>query len=248
MSYSYEESLIEIKKWNMDATEATVFKLCLLWEETVEKELKGIALNHVTKLRKKGDPRKSTLFKYCWKLFRETNGLIPINEYRLYIRAQIQVFKNLERDFGKRKEGEPRIDAQILCGPKAWMRWMYWKNLYLKQTKVDEHAEKVQTEATDGYAYKVGMELAHTKAFMEKQAGGEITKDFIKQICSDRTLLRWVTFGKVSPFYVILSPWVTEAYGNTFEKANNVKLGVYVESTNEAVKEHFKQHFGQEMV
>ena len=170
---------MEIKKWGMDAAEATVFKLCLLWEEVVEKELEGVALTHVTRLRKKGDPRKSTLFKYCWKLFRETKGLIPVNEYKLYMRAQIQVFKNLERDFGKKTDGGPRIDAQVLCGPKAWMRWMYWRNLYRKQTRVEEHVEQVQTEATDGYAYKVSQELAHTKRFMEQQAGGASTKDIM---------------------------------------------------------------------
>lgn len=247
MPNSWDEVLLEIKKWDMNETESKVFKLCLLWEVMIEKELDGAALKNASKLRKTGDPRKSTLFKYCWKLYRETKGLIPNNEYQLYIRAQLQVFKNLERDFGKKFEGPPRIDAQVLCGPKAWKRWMYWRNLFLKQAKTQDHIENIQSEATDGYAYKVSQELEHTKTFLEKQAEGEITKEFIQQISTDRTLLRWVTFGKVSPYYVILSPWVNEMYeGSSFEKANKLKLGVYVDSANKAVQNHFKEHFGHE--
>lgn len=247
MVNSWDEVLLEIKKWDMDETETKVFKLCLLWEVMVDKELSGELKKNSARLRKSGDPRKSLLFRYCWKLYRETKGLIPNNEYQLYIRAQLQIFKNLEKRLDVNSEKLPRIDPQILCGPKAWKRWMYWRNMYAKQAKTQDHVENIKAEATDGFAYKVGQELAHTKEFLLKQSEGKLTREFIQQISGDRTLLRWVTFGKVSPYYIVLSPWVNSMYeGSSFEKANNLKLGVYVETTNEAVQSHFKEHFGHE--
>jgi len=242
----YEEILLTIKKWGMDETEIKVFKLCLLWELIINKEFKDESKYYITKLRKTGDPRKSTLFRYCWKLHRETKGLIPNNEYKLYMLSQIQVFKKLA-SYRSGKDTGPTIDAQILCGPKAWRRWMYWRNLYYKQVKVQEHSEQTSDAATDGYHFKISEELSNTKNFLEKQANGPVTKDFIAQICSDRTLLRWVAFGKVSPYYILLSPFVKSNYPDTtFDKVNNLKLGIKTNSISDFIENIFKECFNYE--
>lgn len=231
--YFYEN----IKKYKMDEIEIKVYKLCLLWEKLVDKEFpKGVK---VTKLRKTGDPRKSILFKYCWKMLRETRGLIEDREYQLYIRSHLQVFKHLP-------EATARIDPVILCGEKAWKRWLYWRNLYKAQGKVQEHEEQVKSDASSGFAQKIHAELKRTKEFLKKQAKGPINEDFIKMVIENRSLLRWVTFGKVSPYYVVLSPLVKNQLEVTFAEHYKIKLGVFESTVNDPIKKHFADLFSNE--
>lgn len=114
-----ENRLIEIAKWNMSPEEAKVFKLCLMWEYYTSVLIPTI---QVTKLPKKGDPRKSYLFRNCWKLYRETNTLIKDDEYKRYIQAQIEILKDIK------SEGVcSHIDAGCLHGEPAWIRWLVWQ-------------------------------------------------------------------------------------------------------------------------
>ena len=104
-----------ILHYQMPPLEAKAYKLALLWQDATAKEYPEY--NHI-RLRKKGDPRKSLLFKYCYKLARETQGLIPDEQYPLYILAQLHILKHIATD-----NLHARIGPEILCGEKAWWRW-----------------------------------------------------------------------------------------------------------------------------
>jgi hypothetical protein len=100
----------KIKKWGMSSAEIKAYKLAVIWEDLTQKMFPDVKL---AKLPKRGDPRKGSLFKYCWKLQRELNGIIEEKEYRLYITGNLVILKN----------NNGRIDPNAICGEKAWKRW-----------------------------------------------------------------------------------------------------------------------------
>ena len=111
--------LERILKYDMSPEEAKAYKLCLLWDSICQKEMPNYKFS---KSKASGDPRKSLLFRYCYKLLKETKGLIGDKDYRLYITAQIHVLCSIT-------DGEVHalISPQCLTGDKAWRRWKLWK-------------------------------------------------------------------------------------------------------------------------
>ena len=223
-----------ILRFDMTPMEAKAYKLCVLWDTLVRKEFPN---EHYMRLKKKGDPRKSTLFRYCYKLARETKGLIPDPEYKLYITAQIHVLR-LQND-GKI---HALIDPHILVGDKAWRRWKLWKKYYDKQVVRAYTDEEIELKKKSEL---VLVELRRTKRFLEDQKA--TTLEEIKKKIDDLTFIRWVTVGKVSPYYAILSPLISSALdGNTLEEVFLFDLSVYHRSINEEVEEWFHQEFASE--
>jgi hypothetical protein len=116
------EQLEAIIEYGMTPLEARAYKVMLFWHYIVRKELPGYKIG---KPFQKGDPRKSALFRYCFKLVTETNGLIRPSEYKLYVTAQIQMLK-------AQTDGmvHAMIGPECLVGKKAWIRWAIWKRKY----------------------------------------------------------------------------------------------------------------------
>ena len=86
-----ELSLESISKYKMDEMESKAYKLAIKWVQLSKK----IFPNYNHTVIKKGDPRKSLIFKFCYKLARETNGLINEEDYDLYIRSQLDIIKHM---------------------------------------------------------------------------------------------------------------------------------------------------------
>jgi hypothetical protein len=223
-----------ILEYEMKPLEAKAYKLCVLWDTLVRKEFPG---ERYTKLRRKGDPRKSTLFKYCYKLVRETNGLIPNNEYKIYIMAQLHVLK-LQND-GK---VHALIDPCILVGDKAWKRWKLWKKYYdhqLSRPKTEEESDIKEKKS------RVLINLNQTKKFLEKE--GVVSLEKLKEKLADLSLIRWISLGKISPHYAILSPWISKALdGKTLEDVFLFDLSVYHQSIDDDVRKWFSKNFSEE--
>ena len=132
-----------IDKYNMDEMEANACRLAVMW---LDQSRKTFPDYRHSKMRK-GDPRKSLIFKICYKLARESNGIIEKNEYSLYIRAQLDVLKYVN-------EGNltPLIDAGCLVGEKAWRRWRLWKKRY------DSFKNKPKDAVVTGIGYQKALE------------------------------------------------------------------------------------------
>lgn len=215
-------NLEPILTYNMNKKEAACFKIGLIWMYLTKKYFPE---NMSTgSYPKKGDPRKSILFKMCWKLYTETQGLIPFEDYKFYIRAQIDIIKT--------NSTTPMINPSCLVGDKAWMRWKVWKKFHQSQT-----VSKQEVQKTPEHVIK--NELKSTKKFLFGKFDGQPTEEHI--MMAQRDLIRWLAIGKISPFYLILSPWVKKNC-----EINSETLDLHKNSISDEIEEFFKKTFDYE--
>lgn len=212
-----------IIKYKMSDLEAKAYKICLMWHDLCKKEFPNE--RHV-KISKNKDPRKTTLFKYCYKLIRETKGLLSNDkEYYLYITAQLQIMKLM-------KEGEIHalIEPQILVGEKAWKRWKLWKKKYDKKLRSIQTAEELGITTNKS---RIKIELRNTKKF--------ITQSNIDVESVD--LLKLQSNGQISSYYIALSPLARKNINR-----NNIKFDydLYKPSITPEIEEFFKKEFEYE--
>src|SRR5688500_1747759 len=78
-----------IAKYNMTEKEATAYKIACMYEHLAHKLFPDMRLCVLSK----GDPRKKELWKYAWKLITERDGQLDPKDYKLYVYAQLKVFK-----------------------------------------------------------------------------------------------------------------------------------------------------------
>lgn len=187
------EPIIEYK---MNDLEAKAYKIGLLWTYLVTKAFPNY--KHSPGYPKKKDPRNSLLFKYCYKLLRETQGLIAEGEYKLYLKAQIDILKAIDIN-----GIHPHISPQCLVGDKAWVRWKIWKKKFDNVTKVSTK-EDVGLNAIS--IENIKKELKQTKDFLFGRFEGQPEEQQIMMAARD--IERWIGIGKISPYYAVLSPWI----------------------------------------
>jgi len=217
--------------YNMDDEQTQAYQICLIWLETSKKVFPDY--KHY-RMPKKGDPRKSLLFKYCYKLVRETKGIIPIEEYPLYIRAQLDILKAITD--GKQ---HPMVDPNILTGPKAWVRWRIWKKKY-------DQKVKAITEKIDTPIHKIKQELENTKAFLVKHFHGLPTLGQMQQALDNKNLFRWIAAKQLSPYYLVLSPFILKLFPAHEGLETNIDLDIYREQTTEETLSLFQSMFPNE--
>lgn len=182
-----------ILRYKMDTPESKAYKIALMWEEECAREIPGEAYS---KINRKSDPRKSALFKYCYKLAKETSGIIPDSDLQLYVRAQIQVLKAI-------RDGSIHalIEPHCLVGEKAWKRWKMWKWRRDKKISRPLSANEIDIKTSEG---KIKADLSATFDFMSRLG----LLEFDSLAAQRENLKRWVSGGEVSCFYVVLSPWM----------------------------------------
>lgn len=221
-----------ILDYNMTPLEAKAYKIALLWEALCRKKFPDYS---IMKLKKKGDPRKSHLFKYCYKLVRETLNIIDDKEYKLYLTAQLEVLKNL-----KYNDSHVLIEPNCIVGEKAWKRWKLWKRRYDKQMK------KINSEEIVTPENRINDMLILTHHFLTKRFGKTYEYKDIKESIETKMMPKWVIFSKVTPYYIILSPYIkkyiTEENGKFIDIISN-DIDIYKNSITENVEEQFKKLF-----
>lgn len=209
-----------ILKYKMTDLEAKAFKICLMWQDLCKKEFPN---ERCLKVSKSKDPRKTTLFKYAYKLIRETKGLLTSDkEYYIYILAQLQMLKLM-------KEGEIHalIEPQILVGDKAWKRWKIWKIKYDKKLNEIKNSTEMGLVTSER---QIKIELKRTLEFLSKKDYSSITKEEFE---------RWASSKKISPYYVILSP-----FAKKFITKFDYEL--YRPSITPKIEEFFRKEFSHE--
>lgn len=222
-----------ILKLNMDEMEAKAYKLALIWEDLCNKEFPH---DRHTKLSQK-NPLKCTLFRYCHKLARESIGVIPDSELRLYIMAQLQVLKHM-------REGNVHamIGPQILTGKQAWPRWKLWKKRYDKRMAQMSNVEELKI--TENCA-KIIVALQKNKEFLDKE--NFRSYESISKKLTDMSMIRWLTTGRISPYYAILSPWVNQwLNGRKIEDVLMFDLSLYRPSITPQIETKFREIFPEE--
>lgn len=215
-----------LEKYNLNEEELEVLRIIEIWIDLSNKYFPDY--NH-TKL-KKGDPRKSVIFKICYKLLRETKGLIPKEDYSLYIRSQLEILK-----FQSKNNPLVLIDPMCLIGDKAWIRWKLWKKKY-------DDKMKTPIEISNNLKYlKAKESIVKTKKFISiKFESNPSLDDYIE---NKNNLINWINFNNISPYYVCLSPYMNKIFCKEDLLKINFDLSFYRDCINEEVKDLFKKLF-----
>jgi len=228
-----EMGLEAILHYEMDETESLAYQISLIWLKKSREYFPDY--RHAT--MKKGDPRKSLVFKMCYKLVRETKGILQATDYPLYIKAQLQVLKYINE--GK---AQPLIDPNCLVGEKAWKRWKVWKKKYdaitNKPKEISAKSKVATGKALEG--------LQQSKEFLVKVFGDTLEFEAYNQAYLNNNIFRWINFGKISPYYVCLSPYLKLLLTENDFKKINFNLDVYKQYVCDLVLQKFKELFPQE--
>lgn len=226
-----EFSLEPIIEYSMTDMESQAYKVCVLWIDLSRKIFPNYS--HGMGLPKKGDPRKCSLFKYAYKLVRESQGIIKPEEFRIYIKSQLDMLKAITKD-----TDHPYIEPQILVGDKAWVRWKMWKRHY--DAAVSKRLDLTETGLNTVPFAEIKRQLDQTKQFLTGRFEGLPKEEQIMMGHAD--MERWIGLGKVSPFYAILSQWV-----NKYCKVTNIDLTVYIGSITQEVVTYYREAFSHEL-
>jgi len=189
--------------------------------------------------RAKGDPRKSFVFKCCYKLLRETQHMLEDHEYFFYIHAQFDIIKAA-------KKGAVKIVPDCLFGEGAWRRWMVWKHIFTKHKLQADSAEKVGIDFNNQETVKKA--LSNDLKVMGKRLK-ELSYDNVKKAAENRVLARWIAIKQVSPYYAILSPilndWLKER-NLTLDSTFHLDFSVFHPGVTPDIKEYFNGLFQHE--
>lgn len=223
------KELEPIIRYKMDPAEAKAYKIALMWEDECRRELPGESW---VRLKRNADPRKSLLFKYCFKLARETKGIIPDPEIQMYIRAQIQVLKSI-----KHGDVHALVEPHCLVGDKAWRRWKFWKYRYDKKLGLIPTSGEMHIKTPEG---KIKAEIASTLDFLTRMG----CVNFEDMAAKKEDFRRWHRSGEISSFYVVMSPWIRRI----FDGAANLDFDhlYYRASMTPAAEAYFREAFRHE--
>jgi hypothetical protein len=119
-------------------------------------------------------------------------------------------------------------------------RWKYWKYKFDKKLQ-SVHVDTLKIANTDT---KVLMQLRKDKKFLEGKLGLEPSLETITAALQDRRIVKWVTLSRLSPYYLLLSPFVQET--KDYKSMFATDLGVHSNSITEKVKTEFKNLFPEQ--
>lgn len=228
-----------ILEWKMTYEEAETFKVALIYEEEYRKifgdEIDGQSFRR-NRLPLRSDPRKSYLFRNCWRFRRETRGLIESQEYRNYIKANFLIIKI----------NKGRIEPNCITGDRAWLRYKVWKRKYdIHLSEIGAQAPPPSVNTTDP---KIIFEIDRTKKFLFEKCEGQPTFEKLKYFIDNEFFRLWVATGKVSPYYITLSPYIAKACDiNQLFSVCTSSLGVIQERITQEVRNYFIHEFSYEL-
>ena len=224
-----------VEKYGLTDEEIFSFKISQIWVELCEKYFPQYNHTHKKAWNLKSNPKKSIVFKICYKLQRETKGLLEESDYPLYIRAQLEILKIQSKD-------NPLVLVEPAClvGDKAWKRWKLWKKRYDAKAR----SPLVQNQIDKSSYLKAKEGIIRTKRFIEKNFGkSPKLNDYVS---SKSNLLNWINFGNISPYYMAISPYMMSIFKDEDYKKLNFDIRFYKDCINEDVKKLFLDLFGYE--
>ncbi len=192
----------------MTDKEAEAYKLCLLWQIIYKSLLPKEKCVLLTK-----DPRKSYLFKQCWKFIRETT--IPKEDHTRYIYLQIKLLS-------AQTDGNIHayIDPSCLNSRQSWERW-----------KVGNRPKKI-TQSKNEFI----LDPKIVKHALER------SKSFDKDDLTKQEIVKLVKLGKISYYYLLLSPKMREIFsGDDLGLIFGIDVLLFSSQITTEIKEWFEK-------
>jgi hypothetical protein len=215
-------------QYQMSPLEAKSYKLSCLYNDL----LKEMFPTYASYKTSKGDPRKTNIFKYCYKLAKETP--LKDNELWMYVKAQFDIMKSLEKNGFM-----PLIQPNCLVGEKAWKRWLVWKKKY--QQKLQQPKENI----LDIDKKFILSSLFHTKKFLEKRIG-TLEKEKIIDLLDKNTLQLWISTQQVCGYFVVLcetlDSWLKSK--NLEHSIFNLDFEQYKKNIDKEIINFYKENIG----
>ena len=222
----------------MSVEEGEAFHIALVYEQEFKKmflgELDGQTVRRNC-LPKRGDPRKSNLFRNCWKLRRETRGLIDQSEYKNYIRANLFIIK----------ANNGHVEPNCVTGDKAWIRYKVWKRRY--DQKLADIGVQTPPPSTNTTNPKIIAEIDRNKKFLFEKCDGQPSFEKIKKFIEDGVFKLWVATNRISPYYLALSPFVEKSNHkeSLFDFCNSSE-GLILSKITQEIKDYFNNEYRHE--
>ena len=175
-----------------DEDETLAYQLLCIW---IDLRLKFIPDYLHTPLPKNlKNLKKSLMFKQLLKFVKDNRIRFKGFQYVIFMTAQLQILSKLH------KEGKSvLIEASCLCGKGADARYAVWK----KQIKDSNKISKINYEFVES---NLEFDFKNTFESINKFCKNEINLENYLNECT--SLLKFAILKKISPVYVILSPWV----------------------------------------
>jgi hypothetical protein len=175
----------------LNQDEILAYQLCCQWIELTRKILPNYCHPRVAK---KGDIRKSIVFKHMLKFVKANKETLSGFQFVLYMRAQLEIAHKLQ------KEGHRiLVDPSLLHGDKAKARWAVWKKL-IKEKRQTTKVAYAHLEANVVSEFE--LTLRTIKDLLKEDVSLE---NYIKE---SPNILRFVILKKISPLYVFCSKWI----------------------------------------
>lgn len=208
--------LLYIHKYKLNGKEIAAFKAVLLYHKIHKKLFPQINITVSSK-----DPRKTEIFRYCWKMLDEIGDIDP----ELFIHAQLYIMK-INNAFAS---------YRILVGEKAKNRWLVWSAAYNKPTIKSEQFS-INTE-------EVKKQLDKTYQFLASK--NLLSHESILKALESRKLHLYYVLGQVSYYYIWLAPsvqkWVSE---RKLSDEFGIGINLYKDIVNnEKIKKYFAEKF-----
>lgn len=224
-----EYNLDPIFEFKMNEEETTAYKIGLLWIAITAKLFPDY--RRVGGYPKRGDPRKSSLFRHCYTLRKKTKGIIEPKDYKHYILAQLQMLKAIQIG-----DLHPNIGPWCLIGDKAWTRWKVWKKKF-ENVEASQSVEKVGLDKAK--LQDIINELIKTRKVIESKLGSYNEETFKFKA---KEITRLLSLGLISGFYAAISPWFKK-----YCQLGDFDIKFYNDSVTHEVQEYFNKQYPEEI-
>lgn len=218
-------------KMNFDEDETFAYQLLCIWIDLRQKFIPDYLHTPLPKNIK--NLKNSLLFKQILKFVKENRNRFKGFQFVVYMTAQLQILGKLH------KEGKPvLIEASCLSGKSADARYAVWK-------KQIQEANKVTKITYEFVSTNLEFDLKTTHESIKIFCKNDLSFENYSKECS--SLLKFAILKKISPVYVILSPWIKklpEQLQSDLNDILNVETYMNFDLTN--AKPLFKKYFSYE--
>ena len=181
-------------KMNFNEDETFAYQLLCIWIDLRQKFIPDYLHTPLPKNLK--NLRNSLLFKQILKFVRDNRRRFKGFQFVIFMTAQLQILGKLH------KEGKAvLIEASCLTGKSADARYAVWK-------KQIQAANKVTKITYEFVASNLEFDLKNTYESIKTFCKNDINfENYAKESSS---ILKFAILKKISPVYVLLSPWVKQ--------------------------------------